>query len=97
MRLETRTLYSFGAPSRISGLGAHGAPASRGPQRAVFARWGGRSEAGHGAPASDEPGFGAEPRLISRRATAGVVPAAAWERSIRIRSCRRSAAPAECR
>src|SRR5204863_665241 len=39
-----------GAPSRISGLGAHSAPA--------------RSGAGHGAPASDEPGFGAEPRLV---------------------------------
>src|SRR5436309_176036 len=49
----------FVAPSRISGLGAHSAPASRGPQRAVFARWGRRSGAGHGAPASDEPGCGA--------------------------------------
>src|SRR5206468_5429187 len=81
MRLETRTLYSFGAPSRISGLGAHGAPASRGPQRAVFARWGGRSGAGQGAPGSDEPGFGAEPRLINTKLC--VLAASAFDRPLR--------------
>jgi hypothetical protein len=52
MRLETRILYSF-ATSRITG-------------KARTARLRG-AERGAGVPASDEPGFGAEPRLIRNR------------------------------
>jgi glycosyltransferase involved in cell wall biosynthesis len=44
-------------------LGAHSAPASRGPQRAFFARWGGRERSGaQGPPRATEPGSGAAPR-----------------------------------
>jgi glycosyltransferase involved in cell wall biosynthesis len=44
-------------------LGAHSAPASRGPRRAFFARWGGRERGGaQGPPRATEPGSGAEPR-----------------------------------
>src|SRR5438034_559414 len=52
MRLAPRTGTRFQptAPGRIMGLGAHRAPASRGPQRAALARWHARSGAAYLAP-----------------------------------------------
>ena len=62
---EIDTLTELEWAQRIAAaLGAHSAPASRGPQRAVVARWGGTERSGaKGAPQATEPGCGAEPHV----------------------------------
>src|SRR5436190_1182336 len=88
MRLETNH-YLLVLQEPHNGQGAHGAPARSGPpsRRRRFGASAvalAEAEAGPGAPASDEPGFGAEPRLITSRKSAG---ASTGRRQIRRAAC----------